>query len=281
MNQLMQDKTVLVTGGTNGIGLVTARELAGMGAQMVIVSRNKRRCEATVEMIKQETGNIHVEYIVADFSAKADIRKAAEMFKTHHQRLDVLVNNAGALFFKHLLSVDGLEMTFALNHLNYFYLTSLLLDVIKSSVPARVINVSSGAHYDGRIDFDDLMGKKGYIGMRAYSQSKLANILFTYELARRLEGTGVTVNALHPGFVSTGFAKNNGLIFRLGMNLIGPFIRQAGEGAATTIYLASSPEVEGVTGKYFVDKKIVRSNPESYEDQVALRLWQVSLELIA
>jgi NAD(P)-dependent dehydrogenase (short-subunit alcohol dehydrogenase family) len=281
LNTSMQDKTVLITGATNGIGLVTARELASMGAKVVIVSRSADKCAATVDQLKLETANPQLAYIAADLSSKAGVEHAARAFKQDHKRLDVLINNAGALFLQRQLSADGLELTFALNPLGYFYLTNLLLDLIKSSAPARIINVSSGAHRGARINFEDLMFENGYIGMKAYGQSKLANLLFTYELARRLEGTGVTVNALHPGFVSTGFAKNNGPIVRLAMNLIGRFTRQPDEGAATSIYLASSPDVEGLTGKYFEDKQEIKSDPNSYDRDSAQRLWQVSQELIS
>ncbi len=277
----MQDKTILVTGATSGIGLVTARELARLGAQTVVVSRNPQKCATVVEQIKAETGNPLVEYIAADLSTRDGVSQVAFEFKKRHTRLDVLVNNAGMLFMSRQLSADGLEMTFALNHLSYFHLTNLLLDLLKASGAARIVNVSSRAHRGEKIDFDDLQCEKNYRGMTAYGRSKLANILFTYALARKLEGTAVTANALHPGFVATGFAKNNGLLFRLGMGLIGPFIRQKDEGAATSIYLASSPEVEGVTGKYFSDSKAIDSDPASYDQEVAERLWQVSWELIA
>ena len=271
-------KTVLVTGATSGIGLVTARELARMGAQVTIISRNAGKCATVAESIKAGTGS-PVEFISADLSTLAGIMQAAANFKQRHTHLDVLVNNAGALVTKRVLTADGYETTFALNHLNYFLLTILLLDILKSSSPARIVNVSSHAHEGASIDFGNLQGEKHFNGMQAYGQSKLANVLFTYELARRLEGTGVTVNALHPGFIATGFARNNGALYNFGMSLIGPFIRKPEQGAQTSIYLACSPEVEGVTGKYFVDCKPVRSSPLSYDQSLAEKLWQVSLEL--
>jgi retinol dehydrogenase 14 len=274
----IKGKTVLISGGTNGLGLVTARDLARMGAQVTIVSRNPEKCAAVTEAIKVETGN-PVEFIAADLSTLAGIMQAAATFKQRHTHLQVLVNNAGALFFSRKVTPDGFERTFALNHLNYFLLTNLLLDVLKASTPARIVNVSSGAHMRGSIEFDNLQGEKHYGAMKAYGQSKLANVLFTYELARRLEGSGVTANAIHPGFTFTGFARNNGALFNFGMKMIGPFIRHANEGAQTIIYLASSPEVEGVSGKYFVDCKEADSSPTSHDQALAEKLWQVSLEL--
>jgi NAD(P)-dependent dehydrogenase (short-subunit alcohol dehydrogenase family) len=274
----IKGKTVLVTGGTNGLGLVTARELARMGAQVTILSRNPVKCAAVAEAIQVETGS-PVEFIAADLSTLAGIMQGAASFKQRHTHLHVLVNNAGAMFARRQLTSDGFEMTFALNHLNYFLLTNLLLDVLKASAPARIVSVSSGAHMRGTIEFDNLQSEHHFAAMQAYGQSKLANVLFTYELARRLEGSGVTANAVHPGFVFTGFARNNGAVFNFGMKLIGPFIRQADQGAQTSIYLASSPEVEGVSGKYFIDCKAVDSSPLSYDKALAEKLWQVSLEL--
>jgi len=278
METSLKGKTALVSGGTNGIGLVTARELARMGAQVTIVSRNAAKCASVAQAIKTETGN-PVEYISADLSTLAGIMQAASDFKQRHTRLEILINNAGGLFMNRKKTVDGYEMTFALNHLNYFLLTNLLLDLLKKSTPARIVNVSSGAHEGAQIEFDNLQGEKHFSGMRAYGQSKLANVLFTYELARRLEGTGVTVNALHPGTISTGFARNNGILYNLGMSVVGLFFRKPDQGARTSIYLASSPEVEGVTGKYFFDCKEVPSSPLSYDPDMAAKLWQVSLEL--
>ncbi len=281
MSASMNGKTILVTGATNGIGLVTARELAAMGTKTVIVSRNPQRCAQVVEQIKQETGNPQVEYIAADLSNRAGVHKAAHEFKKRHTHLHVLLNNAGALFLSRQLSEDNLEMTFALNHLNYFLLTILLLDTIKASGPARIVNVSSDGHKSGKMNFDDLQMEKGYNGLDAYYQSKLANILFTYELARKLEGTRVSANALNPGFIRTGFAKNNGWLAKLGMGLLAPIQRDPKEGAQTSVYLASSAEVDGVTGKYFKDSKAAPSSPASYNRAAAERLWQVSLEMIA
>jgi NAD(P)-dependent dehydrogenase (short-subunit alcohol dehydrogenase family) len=219
--------------------------------------------------------------MVADLSAQQGVRQLAETFKGRHQRLDVLVNNAGAFFMSRRENVDGIEMTLALNHLGYFLLTNLLLDTLKASAPARIVNVSSAAHERAQIDFDALQGDGKYRGMQSYGQSKLANVLFTYELARRLEGTGVTVNALHPGLVATNFGANNGWFVSLIKRLVTVFSISAEEGAQTSIYLATSPEVEGVTGKYFVNQQPVPSSPASYDEATASRLWQVSAEMTA
>jgi NAD(P)-dependent dehydrogenase (short-subunit alcohol dehydrogenase family) len=281
MESTLDGKTILITGATNGIGLVAAYELARMRAHTIIIGRDAQKCTSAVEDIKRETGNSEVEYIVADLSTRAGVQHAAHEFKKRHTRLDVLLNNAGAMFMQRLVTPDGIEMTFALNHLNYFHLTILLLDILKTTGASRVINVSSGAHQGAKMNFDDLQFEKHFQGMTAYGQSKLANILFTYELARKLEGTRVTTNALHPGFVNTGFAKNNNWLVKAGMSLLSPIQRSPKQGAQTSIYLASSPEVESVTGKYFVDSKAVPSDPASYNRASAERLWQISLEMIA
>ncbi len=280
MEQLLQEKTILVTGATSGIGFVAARELARMGAQIVIVSRSSEKCEEAVRQIKNETRNQQVDFIAADLSTKTGVRRAAAAFLQNHSHLDVLLNNAGAMIMSRQLSEDGIEMTFALNHLNYFHLTWLLLEALKASKHARVVNVSSGAHRGGKINFDDINLTHGYTGFGAYSQSKLANILFTYELSRKLEGTNVTSNALHPGFVDTGFAKNNGGLMKAALGLLRLFQKKVEDGAQTSIYLASSPKVENVTGRYFVDYKEIKSEPLSYDAEAAGRLWQLSLELI-
>jgi NAD(P)-dependent dehydrogenase (short-subunit alcohol dehydrogenase family) len=280
MQNSMQGKTVIVTGATNGIGLIAARELAGMGARTVLVSRNQQKCVTVAEQIKTQTGNPQVEYIVADLSTRAGVQQAAHEFKKHHTRLDVLLNNAGAVYMSRHVSKDDIELTFALNHLNYFHLTILLLDVLKASGPARIINVASDAHRGNKLNFDDLQAEKSYNGMTVYGRSKLANILFTYELARKLEGTKVSANALHPGFVATGFGKNNGKLMKIVLGLLSPIQREPEEGAETSIFLAASPQVEGVSGKYFADCKPVDSDPASYDRAAAEKLWQVSLEMI-
>ncbi|MCA9982021.1 MAG: SDR family NAD(P)-dependent oxidoreductase, partial [Anaerolineales bacterium] len=193
---------------------------------------------------------------------------------------DVLVNNAGALFMSREESADGIEMTWALNHLGYFLLTHELLDVIKASAPARIVSVSSDAHYGGQIPLDDLQLREGYSGFKAYSQSKLANVHFTYELARRLADTAVTVNCLHPGFVASNFAKNNGLLARIAMTLSRPFAKSKKEGAATSLYLAMSPEVAGVSGKYFADQKEKRSAGNTYDANLSRELWVKSAQMV-
>jgi NAD(P)-dependent dehydrogenase (short-subunit alcohol dehydrogenase family) len=280
MTTSMQNKTVVVTGATAGIGLVTARELARKGAHLTIISRSAEKCARVAEEIKADTGNMQVEYIAADLSIKEEVHRAAYDFKKRHPRLDVLVNNAGSVFMLRQVSRDGIEMTLALNHLNYFLLTHLLLDVLKSSAPARIINVACDSHRGRKVNFDDIQFKKNYSGFAAYGQSKLCNVLFTYELARRLEGTGVTVNALHPGFVATDFGKNNGALMRLILRLLSPVAKSTNDGASTSIYLASSREVEGVSGKYFVDTREVDSDQNSYDQTAAKKLWNLSLEMI-
>lgn len=277
----IQGKTILITGATSGIGLAMARELAAKGGYITLVGRNAAKLATVAEQIRNQTGNQNIDTILADLSTHAGVQLTAHEFKKRHTRLDVLINNAGAIYMSRHLSKDGLEMTFALNHLNYFHLTNLLLDVLKASAPARIINVASDAHRGQVIDFDNLQGEKSYSGWTAYGRSKLMNVLFTYELARRLEGKGVTVNAMHPGFVASGFGKNNGALMSLAMKLISPIARTTEEGASTGIYLASSMEVENVSGKYFVDKQAVDSDPVSYNQETAGRLWEISLEMIA
>lgn len=273
----MRGRVCLITGGSSGIGKATALALAAKGARVGIVVRDEGRGQATLDEIKAQTGNDQIDLFLAELGSQQSIRALAEEIKGRYDRLHVLVNNAGGVFPRSE-TVDGIERTFALNHLAYFLLTDLLLDLIKSSAPARIINVSSGAHTGGKINFDDLQGQRKYTSFRAYSQSKLANVLFTYELARRLRGTGVTVNALHPGVVATKFGTEVGPA-RFALGIVRRFLRTPERGAETSIYLASSPEVEGVTGQYFYDCKPVRSSAVSYDSQTAARLWQVSADL--
>lgn len=280
----MKNKTVMVTGATGGIGRVTALEIARQGATVVIVGRNEAKARGIVSAIQNETGNERVSYLLADLSSISATKALAEEYRSKFDRLDVLVNNAGAIFMTRGETVDGFENTFALNHLvGYFYLTSLLLDVIVASAPARIVSVSSGAHSFGGMNFDDLQGKEKYSGWLAYGQSKLANVLFTYELARRLEGTGVTANALHPGFVASNFGRTNNresTLQRVGLRMSQIMAVSEEKGAATSIYLATSPEVEGVTGKYFQNCKPKNSSKASYSRADQSRLWQVSEQLL-
>jgi NAD(P)-dependent dehydrogenase (short-subunit alcohol dehydrogenase family) len=272
-------KICLITGSTSGIGKVTARELAGMGPTIVLVARDRNRGESTRDEIRAATDNDLVDLLLADLSSQQSIRDLAAAFKERYQQLHVLVNNAGAINGARTLTVDGYEATFAVNHLGYFLLTELLLDLLKASAPSRIVNVASDAAGRGHINFDDLQGEGRYGAWRAYSQSKLANILFTFELARRLQGTGVTVNAVHPGTVSTNFGRSGGRLLSLGLRLASPFMRTPQKGAETVIYLASSPEVEGVSGKYFVDCTERQAPNKAYDEVVAQRLWDVSAEL--
>ncbi|WP_322793714.1 SDR family oxidoreductase [Bellilinea sp.] len=280
MTWTVDRKKVLITGGTDGIGKVTALELANRGAHVIIIGRNPQKTEQTVREIREQSDNPRVDFLIADLSEQEQVRRVAAEYRHRYDQLHVLINNAGAFFAKRELTADGLEKTFALNHLAYFLLTHLLLDLLTKSAPARIINVSSAAHFGGKINFDDLNAEKSYSGWGAYSNSKLMNVLFTYELARRLQGSGVTVNCLHPGFVATQFGKNNGGLIGLGLSLV----QRVGaispeQGAETTLYLATSPEVEGITGRYFDQKKAVESSKISQDEETARRLWEVSLEL--
>ena len=253
-----------------------------MGAQVFIVGRNAFKTKDSVERILDETGNREVRYLLADLSSQGDVRRLADQVKEQIPRLDVLLNNAGAIFLSNRSSVDGIEMTFALNHLGYFLLTTLLLDLLKDSAPARIVNVSSSSHGSpGEFQLEDLPqpGKSG--GYRAYGRSKLCNLWFTYELARRLEGSAVAVNALHPGLVRTNIARNNGVLGRVVNFFIGARGVDAARGAETLTYLAASPEVEGITGKYFVDCRAVASSSLSYNTGLASGLWEMSERLTA
>lgn len=275
----MEGKICIVTGGTSGIGKVAARELARRGATIVIVGRDEQRGSRAVAELKREADNDWISFKRADLSSQKDIRRLARDIVKSHPRIDVLLNNAGAVFMQRRLSADGIEMTFALNHLGYFLLTNLLLDRLFAADAARIVNVASRAHERAQLLLDDLQTKHHYSGWRAYQRSKLANILFTTELARRLAGTSVTANALHPGFVATRIGMNNGLLFRMAMQLAFFTAIDQEEGAQTSIHLACSPEVAGVTGKYFVRRRPVVPSPAAQDGSVARRLWEISEQM--
>jgi len=275
----MGGKTVLITGGTSGIGKATAVAVAAMGADVVVVGRNPERGEAAVEEIRAQSHGEAVELILADLSVQSEVRRLADEFQERHDRLDVLANNAGLVQSKRTETEDGIETTLAINHLAPFLLTNLLLERLEESAPSRVITVSSEAQRWGNMDFEDIQSTRKYRGFPVYGMTKLANIMFTYELAERLKGTGVTANCLHPGPVSTNFGKNNGgpmaLFFRLGK----PFMRSPEQGADTLIWLAVSLDVEGVSGKYFSDRKEIEAKEIAYDEGARRRLWEVSEDL--
>jgi NAD(P)-dependent dehydrogenase (short-subunit alcohol dehydrogenase family) len=276
----MAGRVCLVTGATSGIGKVTATSLAAQGAEVIVAGRNQRKADDTVSWIKSETGNSAVRYLLADFADLGQVRDLARAFKERISRLDVLVNNAGGFFNTRRETPYGVEMTFLVNHLAPFLLTNLLLETLQEGAPARIVNVTSAAHQYDSMNFDDLGFKRGYAGMKAYARSKLANVLFTYELARRLDGSQVTVNAVHPGHVATDMWKTNFPFIGSALKwVMGFFARTPEQGADTVIYLASSPEVEGITGTYFADREAVQSSPLSYDEGVARRLWQISKDL--
>jgi NAD(P)-dependent dehydrogenase (short-subunit alcohol dehydrogenase family) len=278
----MEGKTVLITGGNSGIGKETAVGLARMGATVIFTSRNEAKGAAAALDVSKRAGR-EVAWLPLDLSSFASIRSFAEGFLTRYDRLDVLINNAGLVVDRREETDDGFETTFGVNHLGHFLLTQLLLDRIKASAPARIVNIASDAHRFARgLDFDDLQSRKRYGAWAVYGRSKLANILFTRELARRLEGTGVTANAVHPGTVATGFGQDGdiGGIMSLGFSLVRPFFKTPEKGAETSIYVASAPELAGVTGKYFADSREKQPTSYAQDDEAARRLWEVSEELV-
>lgn len=276
MDDAMNGKACLITGGTGGIGLVTARELARRGANVMIVGRDRGRGEeAAAEMTRAGAAG-GVEFLAADLSRQSEVRRLAKSVADRFGRLDVLVNNAGGMFRKRTLSADGIEMTFALNHLAYFLLSHLLLPVLRAAGQARIVNVASEAHRGVALDFDNLQGERRYSGWSQYKRSKLANLLFTYELARRIDGGPVSVNALHPGFVATDIGVRNRLLPAWAWRLASIAAISPEEGARTSIYLAGSSEVAGVHGKYFVKCQPAESSPQSRDRAAAKRLWAVS-----
>jgi retinol dehydrogenase 12 len=281
MADSMRNRVCLVTGATNGIGYETALGLARRGARVAIVGRDPEKTQTSAERIREAVPGAVVDPHVADLSAQAEIRRLAASLRATYPRLDVLVNNAGAIFDRRELTVDGIERTWALDHLGYVLLTLELLDTLKASAAAgakpRIVNVASAAHYRGHIDFSDIEGARRYGAMRAYAQAKLGNVLFTYALARRVKADGITVNALHPGVVKTGFAKNTGGAFGAVWSLMRPFLIRPDKGAATSLHVATAPELDGVTGRYFSHSRPKQSSAESRDESVQERVWALSL----
>src|ERR1700722_17184121 len=281
----MQGKTVVVTGGNSGIGFETAAALASMGARVLVTARNPDKGRAAGAALTQRPhGEGRVQLVVFDLAALASVRAGAAEILDQAPRLEVLVNNAGLVLTERAETVDGYEATFAINHLGPFLFTNLLLDRMTASAPSRIVNVASTAHNAARkgMPFDDLQSTRHYRGMRVYGQSKLANILFTLELARRLEGKDVTANSLHPGTVRTGYGGDGDVrgLLALGIKIASPFFLSPAKGARTSVYLASSPEVEGVTGEYFVKCKPRKPRRWAQDQEAAQRLWGVSEELV-
>jgi len=277
----MAGKVVLITGGTGGIGKATAIGLAAIGARVGITGRDLARAEQAAADIRSASENPAVDAFAADMTSQAEVRRLAAAVLDAYPRLHVLVNNVGGFWAHRHPTADGLERTFALNHLAPFLLTNLLLDRLKASAPARVVTVSSGAQSMGRIDFDDLQGALNYSGQRAYNQSKLANIMFTNELARRLDGAGVTATSVHPGVVRTNFgAEDQAWFFTIISRVVRPLLKTPAQGAQTPIYLASSPDMDGISGQFFVNRKPKTANKVAYDTDMTARLWRVSADLV-
>jgi NAD(P)-dependent dehydrogenase (short-subunit alcohol dehydrogenase family) len=277
--QLMQGKTIVATGATSGIGEAAVVALAGMGARIVIIGRDEARGKATMQKLEAKAPGLDHRLHLADLSSMAETRKVGTAIAASEPRIDVLINNAGALFSNRRVTPEGLELTFALNHMAYFVLTESLRDKLVASAPARIVSTSSIAHERESLDFDDLQSARGYGGLKVYSRSKLANILFTRELARRLNGTEVTANCLHPGVVKTRFGKSSGGLFGLLIPFLRPFFISPEQGAETIVYLASSLEVVDTTGGYFVKRKPVEPSAAARDDAAAKRLWIESEKL--
>lgn len=281
-NLPMSGQTALVTGATGGIGLATAVALAGLGARVGVVGRDEKRTAAAVQAVLAVPGSGGADGFLADFSDQREVRALAAEVLAAYPRLDVLVNNAGGYWSDRHVSADGLEWTFAVNHLAPFLLTSLLEERLRESAPARIVTVASDAHRAGRIEFDDLQAERGYAGMRAYAQSKLANILFTRELARRLSGSGVAAYSVHPGTVRTGFAREDaGRLFSLVLRAGALLMKSPEQGAHTSVYAASSPELVGRTGEYLAKSRVAKPSARAQYDVAAARLWSVSEALVA
>ena len=277
----MQGKTVVVTGGTSGIGEVAALALAGQGARIVLVARDGERGAATMAKLKSANAAADHKVYFADLSSLADMKRVATEIADSEPRIDVLVNNAGAVFLARRSSIDGLEMTFATNHLAYFVVTTVLLDRLKATAGARIVSTASDAHKSGKLDFDDLQSARNYSSFRVYGTSKLCNILFTRELARRLDGSGVTANCLHPGFVGTRFGQNNAnnIFMKALAKTIMSFGLSPEDGAKTIIHLASSPDVAAISGEYFYKCKVAEPTDAAQNDADAKKLWDVSKQI--
>lgn len=279
---MLESAICLVTGATSGIGRATAQTLASMGRSVVLLGRDPSALDAVSAEIRASTGNDAVEVLHADLGSLDSIRSGADRFLARHDRLNVLINNAGVTLMHRSVTPDGFERTFAVNYLGPFLLTNLLLDVLERSAPSRIVNVTSTAFRRGRIDFEDLQGERQFVGMQAYSNSKLANVLFTYELARRLAGTGVTANCVHPGVVRTnmGHGERYPLSWRVLAAVSRPFWRTPEEGARTSVYVATAAELEGVSGRFFANGREARTSEASYDPDLAKRLWEVSAALV-
>lgn len=278
---LMRGKRVILSGASRGIGRETALALGRMGADLSFIVRDRERGGIVADEVRALGMHGDVEVFIADLSSMADVRRVAAEVLAKHERIDVLVNNAGALLMDRQVTKDGYEATFATNHLAYFLLTQLLLGAVKKAPAGRIVNVASEAHRRGSLKFDDLMGEKKYVGWQAYSTSKLANVLFTGELARRLEHTNVTTNSLHPGVIASGFGRNNAGVVGFFAKVVSPFLMSSANGAKTTVFLASDPSVNTVTGKYFDKSKPKTPSREARDPSIAKRLWDVSDELVA
>ena len=273
----MTDKQILITGATNGIGVAAAEALVALGVNLAIVGRSKSRTRVAAARISAAAKRgATVTTFVSDLSSQGSVRKLAAEVLARYSRLDVLVNNAGAMYRERQLTTDGIELTWAVNHLAPFLLTTLVLDRLRDSAPARIITTASEAHQGAHIPFSDLNAERSYRSFGRYSETKLANILFTSELARRLEGTGVTANCFHPGLVATGFNRNNGPLMNLAMTILGPVSRSPQKGADTLVWLATSPDIDHVSGAYFFDRQQKRPNPEAQDREIARRLWEIS-----
>jgi NAD(P)-dependent dehydrogenase (short-subunit alcohol dehydrogenase family) len=277
----LKGKVCVVTGASSGIGKVTSRELARQGAKVIAVVRDRQRGESALAHIREAAAGCDVSLAICDFASQRSIRRLAAELLADHPAIHVLVNNAGGVLGERRLTEDGIESTFAVNHLGYFLLTELLLERLRASAPARIVSVASEAHRRGHLDWDDLSAARRFDSFRAYGTSKLSNIAFTFELARRLEGSGVTANAVHPGVVATNFGASGGSLMRLAVKLARPFFRTEDKGADTIIWLASSPEVERVTGKYFIDRHETRASREASDPEIGRKLWEVSERLVS